>query len=474
MSKEKQLLKNTGIITIGKVCTQMISFFLLPLYTAIFSTTEYGIVDLFNTIIACVLPILTLQIEQALFRFLIDNRDNDEGKTKLISSTIILFLVQTIVYSLLFALISPFIHNEYKYFLLINVIANMLSSLMLQVARGLGHNKEYSIGSAIVASFTVILNVLFIVVMKLRVEGMFLASFIANITAGIYILLANKTYRYVKLKAFKFKVLKSMLKYSILLIPNAISWWVINVSDRAIISSLMSVGANGIYAAANKFSGMYINAYNIFNIAWTESAAVNIDEKDRDEYFTGVINTGFKVFACSALIIIAVTPFLFPLLINSKFGEAYNQIPLLMLSSVFNVGVGLVSVIYVAKKRSFDISKTSVLAAIINITVNLLLIKHLGLYAASISTVVAYLAMFIYRTIDSKKYVNFKLNKKMLFVLSMAFSATFISYYINDMVLNILMLVAILAFSVIYNKSSFAKIGNIVKRKFGKNKENNL
>ena len=72
MSKEKQLLKNTGIITIGKVCTQMISFFLLPLYTAIFSTTEYGIVDLFNTIIACVLPILTLQIEQALFRFLID------------------------------------------------------------------------------------------------------------------------------------------------------------------------------------------------------------------------------------------------------------------------------------------------------------------------------------------------------------------------------------------------------------------
>ena len=110
----------------------------------------------------------------------------------------------------------------------------------------------------------------------------------------------------------------------------------------------------------------------------------------------------------------------------------------------------------------------SVLAAVINITVNLLLIKHIGLYAASISTVVAYLAMFIYRTIDSKKYVNFKLNKKMLFVLSVAFSATFVSYYINDMVLNIVMLIAVLAFGVIYNKSSFAKIGSIIKRKFGK------
>jgi len=468
MSKEKQLLKNTGIITIGKVCTQMISFFLLPLYTAIFTTTEYGIVDLFNTIVACVLPILTLQIEQALFRFLIDNRDSEEGKRRLISSTAILFILQTIIYSIIFAIIQPFIHNEYKHFLLINVIANMLSSLMLQVARGLGHNKEYSIGSAIVASLTVILNVLFIVVLKLRVEGMFLATFLSNITAGAYILIANKTYRYINVKAFNFKVIKAMLKYSILLIPNAISWWVINVSDRAIITAMMSLGYNGIYAAANKFSGMYINAYNIFNIAWTESAAVNIDEKDRDEYFTNIINTGFKVFACFALIIIAVTPFIFPLLINAKFEQAYNQIPLLMLSSLFNVGVGLVSVIYVAKKRSFDISKTSVLAAVINVVVNLLLIKHIGLYAASISTIIAYLAMFIYRTIDSKKYVNFKFDLKMMLILFLAFSTVITSYYINTLLLNVAVLVLVIGFTIIYNKNSFAKIGKVLKRKFVK------
>jgi len=465
MSKEKQLIKNTGIITIGKVCTQMISFFLLPLYTSIFTTTEYGIVDLFNTIIACVLPILTLQIEQALFRFLIDSRDDETGKRKLISSTAGLFLIQTILYTAIFLIIQPFIHNQYKYFLLINVIANMLSSLMLQVARGLGYNKEYSIGSAIVASFTVILNVVFIVLFKLRVEGMFLATFIANTLAGLYILFANKIYKYIDLKQFNFKIIKSMLKYSVLLIPNAISWWIINVSDRAIISSLISVGANGIYAAANKFSGMYINAYNIFNIAWTESATVNIEEKDRDEYFTNVINTGFKVFACFALIIIAVTAFIFPLLINSKFSEAYNQIPLLMLSSLFNVGVGLVSVIYVAKKRSFDISKTSVFAAIINIVVNVLLIKHIGLYAASISTIVAYLTMFIYRAIDSKKYVNFKLDIKMMIILTLAFSIMFVSYYINIFPINIITLVLVIIFAITYNKNSFIKIGKVLKGK---------
>lgn len=468
MSREKELIKNTGIITIGKICTQMISFFLLPLYTAVFSTTEFGIVDLFNTIVAFLLPILTIQIDQALFRFLIDARENEEDKTKLITSAFLLVVIGVLIYSVVFASIAPAISNQYKYFLLINVFANIFSTLMLQVARGLGNNKQYSVGSFIVAAFTVILNVLFIVVLKLGVTGMFLAIFVANLLATIYLLISKKTYKYISIKFFNKKLLKDMSKYSLALIPNAISWWVINVSDRAIISWILSVAENGIYAAANKFSGMYINAYNIFNIAWTESAAVHINDPDKDEYFSKTINTGLKVFACFALIIIGVTPFVFPWLINEKFNLAYNQIPLLMLSSLFNVGVGLVSVIYVAKKRSLDISKTSFLAAVINIVVNLLLIKKIGLYAASISTIVAYASMFIYRAIDCRKYVKYKMDKKMLITIFIAYTLTFIMYYINKTWLNLVMFLGVLTFSILYNRNSLNSIKKILKRKLSK------
>ena len=468
MSREKELIKNTGIITIGRVCTQMISFFLLPLYTAVFSTTEFGVVDLFNTIVALLVPILTIQIEQALFRFLIDARENEEDKTKLITSAFTLVVIGIVTYTLIFMCIAPFISNEYKYYLLINVFATILSTLMLQIARGLGRNTQYSIGSFIVAGFTVILNVLFIVVLRLGVSGMFLAIFIANMLAAIYLLLSKKTYKYIVPKKFNSKLLKPMVKYAAALIPNAISWWIINVSDRTIISSMMSVAANGIYAAANKFSGMYINAYNIFNVAWTESAAVHINDHDKDEYFSKTINTAFKVFGCFALIIIGVTPFIFPTLINNKFNEAYNQIPLLMLSSLFNVGVGLISAIYVAMKRTKDISKTSFFAAVINIAVNVALIKYIGLYAASLSTIVAYLAMFIYRAIDCRKYVKVKWDIKMLASMFIAFTATFIMYYINLNWLNLAMFIAVVMFSLLYNKNSFKLIGKIIKRKFSK------
>lgn len=465
MSREKQLIKNTAIITVGKVCTQMISFFLLPLYTAIFSTEEFGIVDLFNTIVAFLIPILTLQIEQGIFRFLIDAREDSNTKKQLISSTIILFIIQAIIYSAIFMLLQRYIHNEYKYFLLLNVIANMFSGLMLQISRGVGKNTHYSIGSFIVAGFTVILNVLFIVILRLGVSGMFLAIFIANSIATIYLIIALKIHRSFSIKVFDKKILKSLLKYSLPLIPNAISWWIVNVSDRAIISGVLNVAANGIYAAANKFSGVFINVYNIFNIAWTESAAMHIEDKDKDEFFSKTINTGFKVFASIALMIIAVSPFVFPLLINSKFIDAYNQIPILMISSVFNVGVGLVSVIYVAKKRSKDIAKTSFFAAIINILINILLIKKIGLYAASISTVCAYFAMFIYRTIDCKKYVNFKLDIKMITILSITYALTCVMYYINTFAINIAMLAFVTLFVVIFNKGSFKVILKIMKRK---------
>lgn len=51
MSRIKDLAKNTLIITIGRISTQFITFLLLPLYTALLTTEEYGTVDLITTLV---------------------------------------------------------------------------------------------------------------------------------------------------------------------------------------------------------------------------------------------------------------------------------------------------------------------------------------------------------------------------------------------------------------------------------------
>ncbi len=473
MSREKNLVKNTIIITIGKICTQLITFFLLPVYTAILSTEEYGVVDLLNTLISLCLPIVTFQIEQALFRHLIDSRDNDEEIRKTISTTFITLVIQSVIYLVIFCIAAPFIHNNYKYFLATNVIASIFSSIMLQISRGLGDNKKYAVGSFLTAFITVILNIVFIVWLRWGAYGMLSASLIGNIVCSSYILITKKIYKYINIKEYSKQLLKKLWKYSMPLIPNAISWWIFNSSDRIIVSSVLGIAQNGILSASYKFSNVYITIYNIFNMTWTESASLHINDKDNSEFFSKIMNVALKLFAAICFGIIAFMPFIFPIMINEKFGEAYNQIPILMLSSLFNVVVGLLSVIYIAKKDTKAVAKTSIMAAIINLVVNLALIEFIGLYAASISTLAAYFIMAIYRLYDVKKYIKIKLDKVFIFASSIMIVILLISYYINNLYLNIITIIITIVFSWLTNKSYIRPIINAVKNKILKKEVKN-
>lgn len=456
MSREKNLAKNTIIITIGKICTQLITFFLLPLYTGILSTEEYGTVDLLNTLVSLLLPIVTFQVEQAVFRELIEVRGKKDKESRIISSAVITVIFQCIVYLIIFALISPFINNHYKFFLATNVVANIFLSLLLQIARGFGDNKKYAFASFISALSTIVFNVLFLVVIKLGANGMLLGTMLGQIVATIYLFISLKLYKYLKVKDYKKEVIKSLWKYSLPLIPNAISWWVFNASDRVIASAFLGVDQNGILAASLKFSAVFITFYNIFNMSWTESISIAIKDDDVNDYFNKMFNIVLRLFTAMAVGMIACMPFVFPIMINEKFSAGYGLVPISIVGSLFNVIVGLISVIYVAEKNTKAIASTSIVSAVINIIVHLVLIKFIGLYAAVISTFVAFFVMSIYRMIDiNKKY--FKVNSDIKFVIQSAIALifVFVSYYINNIYLNVFVVLFAVLFAIYINKDSF-------------------
>ena len=468
MSKGKDLAKNTVIVSIGKICTQLITFFLLPVYTAVLSNEEYGVVDLLNTLTSLLLPIATLQIEQGIFRYLLDCRENKEKQTTLITTVSKFILVQSAICILIFLCASPFIHNEYKYFLMANLLMGILSSISLQICRGLGDNKTYAVGSFITGALTVILNVIFIVVFKWGAYGMLIATAISNLLCAIYVFVKKKIYKYIDIKQNDKKLLKDIIKYSVPLIPNMISWWIVSASDRTIISAVIGVAQNGIYSAANKFSGIFSTLYSVFNLTWTESASININSEDREEFFSKIFDFIVRFFGSLCLGTIAIMPFVFGILVNEKFAESYYQIPILILGSVFNILVSFLGSVYVAKKLTKEIAKTSIIAAIINIVVNIALIKQIGLYAASISTVIAYFAMFIYRWIDVKKYVSIKTNKALIAVLSVSFLVVIITYYLKMKIISIVVLLAVIIIAIYINKDSAKYLTEIVKKRFKK------
>lgn len=437
MNRGKELAKNTVIITIGRISTQFISFLLLPLYTALLSTAEYGTVDLLNTYVQLLLPVVTLMIEQGAFRYLLDRFD-DADRVKIISSSFIVLLAQCALFSVLFLIAGIWIKNEYQYYLLSILAAASLSGWTLQLARGFRKLAVYSAGSFLAAAVQIGFNVLFIAGLKMGAVGMLRATLLGNISCFLFIAFYLRIHKFLKLRAVDQEIIRDMLKYSMPLIPNQLSLWIINSSDRTIVNLVLGAAANGILAVSHKFSSIFQTVYSIFQLSWHETGTVHFQDEDRDAFFSEAFSKIYRFFLAICIGLVAFIPFAFPLLINDAFASAYNTIPIYLAAVLCNIVVGLLGVIYVATKRTAEIAKSTICSGLINVVVHVLLIKPLGLYAAAISTLVGYFTVMLYRIKDTKKYLNIQYEPADFILTVALLGILLIPYYVENLILRIL------------------------------------
>ena len=451
MSREKDLAKNTAVLTFGKICTQSISFFMLPLYTAILDTTEYGMFDLLVTYATLLLPVVNWQFDQGLFRFMLDKRGDQPAQSKLFSTVIVSGTLQSALYALILLLIRPLLKTEYAGFLLSYVILQVYTAILLQFVRGLGSSTKYAIASFISATSTVLFNVFALVVLKWGLKGLFAATLFSQMLTISYLVFSTQVWRFFSVRLADYGTFKSIRAYSIPLIPNNLAWWVVNASSRTVISHFISVAANGIYTVASKFSTVFISFYNIVNLSWTESVSLHFNDEDRDDFLSDMMTTIYRLFSSACFCVVAAMPFIYPIMVNVRYSAGYNQVLILMYAMLFRVLVGMYSCIYIATKQSKKVAYTSLSAAAVNLIVVLLLINTIGLYAASLASLTSFLIMFIFRYIDINKMVHMRIRR------DVAVSSFFIglmlvfTYYSGITLVQGIALVITIAYTIWFN-----------------------
>ena len=146
MNQKKLLLKNTVIIAIGKLSTQIVSFLLLRLYTSKLTTAEYGTYDFLVTLSTFLLPIITMLMEESMFRFLIDAEDL-KSKKRVITATIAYTTVGTIIFTLIAGIVLGLMQYKYAIVFLLFIISNVLIGISNALARGTGKIKLYSLST---------------------------------------------------------------------------------------------------------------------------------------------------------------------------------------------------------------------------------------------------------------------------------------------------------------------------------------
>ncbi|MGR6836805.1 lipopolysaccharide biosynthesis protein [Syntrophomonas erecta] len=418
MEKYKYLFKNIGLLTISNFGSKILVFFLVPLYTRVLSTAEYGSYDIVITTINLLLPILTLSISESVMRFTLD-KNNDPKETFTIGLKIVirawLFLILLIILNNKFNIIS--ILKTYSLYMLLLFFVNSLYRLCSQFARGTEKIVDLSIAGVISSFAMVIFNVLFLLYFKLGIAGFFLANILSYLMAIIYYIFRLKIYSQIVITKTSTKMIKDMKDYSKPLTLNSISWWINNAADRYIVTWMCGLAVNGVYAIAYKIPSILEVFQSIFLQAWQISAVKSFEDNDKEIFFSQIYNiyNFFMVMLCSVLII--MVKFVAGILFANEFYWAWVFVPVILLANVFGAMSGLIGGVFSAVKDTKIYSYSTTIGAITNIVLNIILIYLIGAMGAAIATATSYFVVWVIRLINSKKYIAIKINlKRDLFV----------------------------------------------------------
>lgn len=431
MSKETRLLKNTAIIAIGNICTKGISFLLLPLYTSILSAAEYGTVDLIISYTGLLTVFLTLQLEQGLFRFLVEARGNPRKQSGYILAALLCVGMLLGFFSVAASLVLEKYRYPFTKYLLLNTILGVLNAVILQIPRGLGDTLTYAAASTISGVTNVVLNVLFVAVLHCGVEGMLAAGACALFASVLFVVLRLRIRKFPVICSFNTVLLRELLTFSLPLIPYTLCWWIIGASDRLVINHTIGIAYNGIYAVASKFSSLFNLASGVFQTAWMESAYETAEDRERDRYYEKMINGALRFYMACCIGVTALLPFIFPYFVNPEYGDAYSYVPILLMAAMVHAISSMYGALYFTLKQVNKVTFTTILSAVINLAVNVLLIGKIGLYAAALSTLAAYLSNLLFRYFDLRRLMGISVSRGFLTEAAAVYLLVIAGYYLE-------------------------------------------
>ena len=357
MNKYKYLFKNIGLMTISNFGSKILSFLLVPLYTNVLSTEDYGIYDFYVITIYLLIPILSLNIIEAVLRFSLDSK---KDKAKIFTIGFYKCIVAVCICSILI-IINMILNivdvlNKYPLFFILYFTLSLFSDLILQYTRGLERLKDVAI-SGIISSITILcFNVLLLVVFNWKLEGFFIANCLSFFSVIIFLSLRIKIWQSILLKSDLKMIKKEMISYSTPMILNSIGWWINNVANKYIVIFLCGIAANGIFSVAYRIPSILVLFQTIFNQAWTVSAVKEFDKNNSSFYLNiyNAYNMGM-VIVCSILILFNKT--IAYILFANDFYLAWQYAPFLILAVVFNSLATLLGGIFSALKRLKNVLK---------------------------------------------------------------------------------------------------------------------
>lgn len=413
MNKYKDLIKNIGILAIGKCSTKVISMLLVPLYTSILTTEEYGIFDILQTSINLLMPILTLNVATAVLRYALDK----ECDSKSVFSIGLFYggiSVGIMVTALLLNRYTQWIPvlDSYAGLFLFAFVVDVVLNLVTFFARGLERMADIAVAGVLGSLSMILCNLLLLLVFDCGLSGYYFATSFGLLVQLSYLVVRCKLWRYICKLDRKDPMGREMLAYSVPLIPSSIIWCVYNMADRFTITAVWGLDATGVYSVASKIPSIMSILLSLFNKAWSVSAVKDFDREDRNGFFSNTYTVYHLLMLVICSFLIVSCRILAHFLYAKDFFAAWQYVPFLLLGTLFTSLSGYLDGIFSAAKMSKLCGKVAILGAGVNILLNTLLIPVAGPLAAAVVTAFSYWLVWMVQMHHIRKYVALRINGK--------------------------------------------------------------
>lgn len=412
-AKLKELSKDTAVYGLSTMAGRFLNFLLVPFYTQVFTSADYGIVTNLYIFIAIFNVIFIYGMDAAYLKYAAipsEKDDKDNFSTPYLSvfaAGLILVLVIIIFKKIVFITFDlPFEQLKLIYLvvpiLFIDAL-NVIPFIKLRIER---QAKKFAAFKLINILVNVCLNLYLILVLKWGIEAVFISNIIAS---GITFLILFPTV----LKYFRAKIqpdlLKRFLKFGIPYLPAGLASMFIQGIDRPILGHLTDLGTVGVYSASYKLGIFMMLFVSMFQYAWQPFFLQNAEEKNAKELFAKIL-TYFTITASFILIVVSLfisdivkINILGHSIINKSYWGGLDIVPVILFGYLFNGLYVIFTAGIFIKEKSIYVPFITGIGAVVNIGVNFALIPSLGMMGAAIATLAAYFAMALSLYIVTQK-----------------------------------------------------------------------
>ncbi len=478
-NKYRTLAGNMLILTIGQFSSKLLVYVMLNFYTSKLGKAGFGTMNIIVSTAGLLISVVTLSIADGVLRFALEKNNN--GKM-VYSIGINVCLIGCVVFALFVPLLGmiPMLKG-YEWLMYIYVITGSvkeISGIYVRCRYEPSGVKLFAVDGIITTISAILFNLLFLGVFNWGVEGYIWAVILGDVTSLVFLNATAKLYTQYRPFRNDKTLRDSMLRYSIPLMPTMIMWAIINNSDMYMVEGLISKEANSIYTFAYKFPNLVTIVVGIFAQAWRMTAITERNSRTTSLFYSNILSMQQTVMflTCGGIMLI-LRPIIIPFFGDEAFSSAFFYVPTLLFATIFQAMDNFLSSIYEAARKTSHAMISSVVGAAVNILLNLILIPipQLGIEGAAIATLASYVVVFIYRIIDTKKYLYLtvywmKIIVNLLLLLSMAFSVMFLEYGTLQNVLNAVFFVMIAALNF---KSCVKAVGAVLNKRLGRNNEGN-